>query len=229
VTRGGFLGIGIQEITPDRAKALKLRDDAGGVEVTRVGSDTPADKAGMKAGDVVLQYNGIKIDGLEQFSKLVRDTPIGREVRLDIFRNGGSQSLTVKIGPHPGMQLFSRDNGFPPNFPDVPRVFQGSRSPMLGVEVEGIDGQLAQYFGVKEGVLVRSVMKSSAAEKAAFKAGDVILRVDDAAVTTPADLANHVRTSAGKPVSISIIRDHKEMSLTVTPEALPDGISRWDR
>src|SRR6185369_11111273 len=89
---GSYLGIGIQEITAQRAKALKLGEEAG-VEVTRVAPDSPADKAGLRVGDVVLQYNGMKVEGLEQLSRLVRETPVGREVKLDIFRNGAPLTL----------------------------------------------------------------------------------------------------------------------------------------
>lgn len=218
---GSYLGIGIQEITAERARALKLRDEAG-VEITRVAPDSPADKAGLKSGDVVLQYNGIKVEGLEQLSRLVRETPVGREVKLDIVRNGASQMLTAKVGEHPPVPGLPDGTGF--RMPDVPRIIQGLRSPMLGVEAESIEGQLAQYFGVSDGVLVRAVMKGSAAEKAGVKAGDVILRVDDTKVTTPAAISARLRAVRGKPVSLALMRERKEMSLTV--EALESRLGR---
>ena len=99
--------------------------------------------------------------------------------------------------------------------PDVPRIFSGLRSPMLGVEAEPLEGQLAQYFGVSDGVLVRSVAKGSLAEKAGIKAGDVIQRVDDTKVATPADITGRLRTARGKAVVLSIVRDHKETSVSV--------------
>lgn len=209
---GSYLGIGIQEITAERAKTLKLREDAG-VEVTRVAPDSPAEKAGLKAGDVVLQYNGMKVEGLEQLSRLVRETPAGREARIEIFRNGASQTVTAKVGTHPSVPGMPDGLGF--RMPDVPRVIQGLRSPMLGVEAESIDGQLAQFFGVSEGVLVRTVMKGSAAEKAGVKAGDVILRIDDTKVATPAEISARLRASHGKPIPVAIMREHKELSVTV--------------
>jgi serine protease Do len=210
------MGIGIQEITAERAKALKL-PEAAGVEITRVGLDTPADKGGLKVGDVVLQYSGVKVEGIEQFSHLVRETPVGREEKLDIFRNGAAQTVAVKIGQHPPLPGFPDSFGF--RLPDVPRVFPGMRSPLLGVEAESIDGQLAQYFGVSDGVLVRSVMKNSAAEKAGIKAGDVILRLDEMKVTSPAEISARLRAARGKGVSVALLRDHKEMLLQVeTPE-----------
>jgi serine protease Do len=223
VARGGFLGVGIQEITPERAKALKLRDESG-VEITRVRPDSPAETGGLKAGDVILQYNGTKVESMEQISRLVRDTPAGRDAKIDIVRNGGPLSVTVRIGPNPGAQVFSRDGviPIPPNAPDAPRVFQGWRSPMLGIEVEALEGQFAQYFGVKQGVLVRSVMQHSPAEKAAIKAGDVILRVDDTQVTTPAEVSAKVRTLGGKTFGVEIMREHREIPATVTLEAVPE-------
>ena len=218
---GSYLGIGIQQITPDRARTLKLREE-GGVEITRVGPDSPADKAGLKAGDVVLQYNGIKVEGLEQLSHLVRETPVGHEAKLDIVRNGVPQTVTVKIGQHPQVPGFPDGFGF--RLPDVPRVFMGLRSPMLGVEAETIEGQLAQYFGVNDGVLVHSVMKGSVAEKAGIKAGDVILRVDSAKVATPGDITGRLHSARGKSVPVTLMRDHKETTLTVD---LPQA--RWGR
>ena len=217
---GSYLGIGIQEITPERAKALKLREEAG-VEVTRVAPDSPAAKAGLKEGDVVLQYNGMKVEGLEQLSRLVRETPVGREAKVDIFRNGAPMTLMARVGEHPSVPGMSDGFGF--RMPDVPRTIQGLRSPMLGVEAESIEGQLAQFFGVNEGVLVRTVMKGSPAEKAGVKAGDVIVRVDDAKVTTPPEISAHLRAARGKPVPVAIMREHKEISLTVDAEARAGG------
>jgi serine protease Do len=89
------------------------------------------------------------------------------------------------------------------------------RSSALGVEAESIDGQLAQYFGVKEGVLVRSVLKGSSAEKAGVRAGDVIMKVDDAHVASPADLSGQLRSLRGKSAAILLMRDHKEITATV--------------
>jgi serine protease Do len=217
---GSYLGIGIQEITAERAKSLKLREEAG-VEITRVAHDSPADKAGLKEGDVVLQYNGVKVEGLEQLSRLVRETPVGREAKLDIFRNGAPQTLMAKVGEHPALP--GMPDGFGFRMPDVPRTIQGLRSPMLGVEAESIEGQLAQYFGVNEGVLVRTVMKGSPAEKAGVKAGDVILRVDEAKVTTPAEISAHLRAARGKPVPVAVMREHKEMNVTVDAEPRAGG------
>ena len=215
----GYLGVMLHEIDADRAKALNL-PDVGGVEVTRVSPESPAEKAGIKTGDVVLSYNGQRVESMEQFSRLVRETPPGRDVKLDIHRNGTNQTLAVKVG-RPPIFMPSLAPAIPPerfdiHMPDIPRSFMTWRSAALGVECESLQGQLADYFGVKEGVLVRSVLKGSAAERAGLKAGDVITRVGDAKVSNPADLSARIRSTNGTPIPVSVVRDHKEMTVTVT-------------
>src|SRR5271169_6357988 len=73
---GSFLGVGVAEITSDRARALNLKEEAG-VEVTRVDEDSPAAKAGVQRGDVILEFNGQRVDGIEQLQRLIRETPAG--------------------------------------------------------------------------------------------------------------------------------------------------------
>jgi serine protease Do len=103
--------------------------------------------------------------------------------------------------------------------PDMPRAYTGLRSSRLGVEAEGLQGQLAEYFGVKEGVLVRSVAKGSAAEKGGLKAGDVITKVDQKPLESPRDLSEMLRDSRDKKsVAVTVMREKREMTLTVTPE-----------
>jgi serine protease Do len=218
---GTYLGVNIAEIDDNRAKELKLKEDYG-VEITRVEENSPAEKAGMKPGDVVLEYNGQRVEGMEQFGRMVRETPPGREVKLTTSRNGATQTLIAVLGSRK-----SRYSGnFPSNFvmpefhmPDIPQIFTTIRSPMLGVEAESLGSQLAVYFGVKEGVLVRSVLENTPAQKAGVKAGDVITKVDGMAVTTPNELSNAVRTAnAKKTYAIELVRDHKPVVVTVTVE-----------
>jgi serine protease Do len=225
---GSYIGVGLQEIDSERAKALKLREEMG-VEITSVAPDSPAEKAGLKPGDAVLQYNGQRVDGIEQFRRMISETPIGREVKMEVFRGGAVQTVIVKVGTRRGTLT---SNSFPMSagamtmtpiqiepmeirIPDIPRALMSWRSSMLGVDVEGIDGQLAQYFGVKEGVLVRSVSPGSAAEKAGIKAGDVIVKVEDSSVTNPADLSNRLRSFRGKSAPMVVMREHREMSLSL--------------
>ena len=210
---GSFLGVGIQETQ-------------AGVEVTRIAPDSPAEKADIRTGDVVTQYNGQRVEGMEQFSRLVRETPPGREVKIGIIRNGAPQTIAVKIVARPAIsgQLIPAPVQEPLEFrfPDMPQSHMTWRSAMLGIEAEALDGQLAEFFGVKEGVLVRTVTKGFAADRAGIKAGDVIVRVDDAKVATPSDITAHLRALRGRPVSVVVVRDRKEINVMLSVISRPD-------
>lgn len=238
-SQGSFLGVAIQEIDSDRAKELKLPEESG-VEVTRIAPDSPAEKAGLKTGDVLTQYNGQRVEGMDQFSRMVRETPAGRDVKIGIVRNGAPQAITVRIVARPAIagQLIPSPVQQPLEFrfPDMPQSRMTWRSTMLGIDAEALDGQLAEFFGVKEGVLVRAVNKGSAADKAGIRAGDVIVRVDDAKVATPADISAHLRVLRGRPVSVVVVRDRKEINVMLSAIHRPErsigalwhpGLARW--
>jgi len=224
---GTYLGVNLAEIDANRAKELKLKEDYG-VEISRVEENSPAEKAGVKPGDVVLEYNGQRVEGMEQFGRMVRETPPGREVKLTVSRNGAVQTLTAVLGS----RKFPFSGNFPPGFevpefhmPDIPQIFTTIRSPMLGVEAESLGTQLAVYFGVKEGVLVRSVLDNTPAQKAGIKAGDVITKVDGMAVSAPSELSNAVRAAnVKKTYAIELVRDRKPVAVSVNVE---DRSERW--
>ncbi len=221
-----FLGVGVAEVDSERAQKLNLKEERG-VEITRVEPDSPAEKAGLKVGDAVLEYQGQRVEGTEQFVRLVRETPPGRAAKLTISRNGQVQTIPVTIGTRKAMMLRFPDDGFNsprfrempeiPMIPDVPKPNITWRSGRLGIDAESLNSQLAEFFGVKEGVLVRSVMKDSPAEKAGIKAGDVITRVGDSRVTNPREITSVMRSQGDKNVvPVTIVRDKREMTVTVT-------------
>jgi serine protease Do len=226
-TTGSYLGIGVVEITPERARELGLKEEYG-VEITRVADDSPAAKAGLKAGDVVLEYNGQRVEGVDQFMRLVRETPPGRDVKLSLSRGGTSQQMTVRtmsrkawLSSRFGEQAVELPRIEMPDIriPDVPRAFMSWRSSFLGIEGESLDSQLAEFFGVREGVLVRSVVKGSAAEKAGLRAGDVIVRVDDTKVATPREISTAVRAARSrKNVTVTAVREKRETSFNLPVE-----------
>ena len=228
---GSFLGVGVADINAESAKNLKLKEERG-VEITRVEDDSPAAKAGLKVKDVVLEYNGQRVEGTEQFVRMVRETPEGRQARLVVSRDGSTETITATVGARKGggiflgepfdneklrgqMEKFQQQLRF--TIPDVPHATMSWQSGSLGVLAEPLESQLAEYFGVKEGVLVRSVSKDSAAEKAGMKAGDVILKIDEAKVTTPREITNAIRKLGSKTTfPVTVVRNHKEMSVSVT-------------
>lgn len=224
-----YVGIFLAEIDGSRAKALKLKEERG-VEVTKVEEDSPAAKAGMKVGDVVLDYNGQRVEGIEQFRRFVRETPPNRDVKMQVSRDGNVQYLVVRVGSRKsGMEIamVPRVMEMPELRVERPGMLLWSRT-ALGVEADSIDGQLAAYFGVKEGVLVRSVVKGSTAEKAGIRAGDVIVKVDDSKVSTAVELTRAIRSARSgskKSFPIVVMRDKKETTLTASPE--DDDRSEW--
>ena len=90
---GSYLGVGLEDIDSARAKELKLKEERG-VEIRRVDPDSPAEKAGLKEHDVVLEYNGQRVEGGDSLARMVRETPVGRTARLLISRDGNTQTVT---------------------------------------------------------------------------------------------------------------------------------------
>jgi serine protease Do len=228
---GSYLGIGVKDVDAERAKALKLPGEYG-VEVTSVEEDSPAAKAGLKISDVVLEYNGQRIESTTQFIRMIHETPSGRNAKMAVVRNGGSQNITAVIATRarktvtiPDMekireQVENIDMHIPDiRMMDIPKAMMSWKSSLLGVEAEALETQLAQYFGVEKGVLVRSVAKGSAAEKAGLKAGDVITKVDDTKVTAPRDITTAIRNLKEKQTfAVTYLREKREASAQVTIE-----------
>lgn len=230
-----YLGIAGADITSERARALGLKEERG-VEVTNVSEDSPASKAGIKVGDVVLEYNGQAVQGIEQLTRLIRETPAGRQVKVAVWRGGAPITLTATPETHKGMVIETPNGSWvmpevniapvPPMPPvppiEIPKFQMTYQSPMLGIQGESLGDaqQLAEFFGVKGGVLVRSVGKGSVAEKAGIRAGDVIVKVDDSKISTTRDITSTLRALRPKTtVTVTVVRNKREVPLTVTFES----------
>jgi serine protease Do len=233
-TSGGFLGIGGLDISPERAKALNLKEERG-VEVSSLTENGPAAKAGIKEGDVVLEYNGQPVEGTAQFQRLVRETPPGRQVKITVWRAGAAQTLTATVGENRQATIITPGDGWNFSMPEIPtmpnieipRFQMSAQNPMLGIVGESLaqEDQLAEFFGVQEGVLVRSVKKGSAAEKAGIKAGDVITKVDESKVGSSAEITHVLRSlKSKKTFSVTVVRNRKEMPLTVTMDTTGSSV-----
>jgi len=230
----GWLGVEINEVTPESAKDLRL-SSARGVVIAGVEPDSPAAKAGLQEKDVITQYDGQAVEGAVQFRRLVRETPPGRTVTLTIWRNGATQSISVELGDRGSffgkrMEGKMRDFGNAyafraPNFDfsiDGPLLgAMDLRRPMLGIGAEDLSGQLGEFFGAPDnvGVLVREVRSGTAAEKAGLKAGDVIVKVDDKPVRTLAELREELRDKGdAKSVNLGVIRKGQPITVPVAIE-----------
>lgn len=219
-----YLGVDIQDVTADRMAALKLKEERG-VEVSMVDQDAPAGKAGIKQHDVILDFNGAPVEGEEQLRRLIRETPPGRTVTLGISRDGSPLKVSVQLADRGKLPADSVPKVPIPRMPSVPKIdvplysFQlQTYSSSLGIQTENLSRQLGEYFGVKDGagVLVRSVEKGSAAEKAGIKAGDVIVRADNEKLSDRADLSHVLRSHReGGKLSLGIMRDRHEQTVVV--------------
>jgi hypothetical protein len=224
-----YLGVDIADVTTERLTTLKLKEEHG-AEVTMVDQDAPAGKAGLKEHDVILSLNGAAVESAAQLRRMIRETPAGRVVTFGISRDGQQQSIKV--------QLASRGKGHAwPNMPDIKiampampaladmdipvSVVIAHSSLRSGLMVENITSQLGEFFGVKDGggVLVRSVEKGSRSDKAGFRAGDVIVRVNKQAVRDTSDFTRALRATSGGTAAVTVIREKREQNLNLS---LPD-------
>ena len=232
----GYLGVGVVALTDDRVKALGLKDDHA-VEVKRVEEGSAAEKAGLKDGDVILEVNGKGFDNVEQFIRAIAEQQAGAKVGLTVWRNNAKQTLTATLderaerslfvpGPFGAMPPMPPMPTLPPNFDDQFNGIRGN-SARVGFEGEPLTGQLADYFGVKAGVLVRGVAASSPAAKAGLKAGDVVTKVNGTPVSTPREITGLVRAGK-KPAAFTVVRDRKEIKVDVeiSQQGGPEGVDR---
>jgi len=227
---GTWLGVRLEEVTAEKAKELKLAGEYG-VILKDVEENSPAAKAGVAKGDVILEFAGEKVRGAAHLRRLVRETPAGRSVTLLVSRAGQTKTLSAKLEARPGGAFTLPEMpAMPPMLPDfdirIPEFDFGwrARGARLGISADELTPQLAQYFGVKQGkgILVREVVVGSAAEKAGLKAGDVIVQVDGQDVDTVGKLrralAGEKETKEARKVTLTIVRDKREQTLTVELE-----------
>jgi predicted metalloprotease with PDZ domain len=200
-----------------------------------VDEDAPAGKAGLHEHDVVLSLNGTAIESAAQLRRMIKEIPAGRVVNLGISRDG--QPLTIKV------QLADRRKSMAwephmPQMPEIPAIpsmpdFDVPISVVMvhsslrsGLMVENITAQLGDFFGVKDGkgVLVRSVEKGGHGDKAGFRAGDVIVKVNGQPVHDTSDFTHVLRSSSGGTATVTVMRDKREQTLTLTlPEKKDSG------
>ncbi|MCA1648706.1 MAG: PDZ domain-containing protein [Acidobacteria bacterium] len=229
---GSQIGVTVRDMEEDDLKRAKLTASAG-VVVDDVSEGSPAEKAGIKDGDIIAEFDGERVRGVRQFRRLVQETPARRTVQAVVLRDGQRVTISVETRESDGARVLGkldglrdlevlvpkimRDRDAPPPPPTPPmRGFEGllGRSSALGITVDDISSQLRGYFGVTDGVLVTSVNDDSSAARAGLKAGDVITSLDGASVNSPAELRRRTqRLSAGDEFTLGVVRDKKPLTL----------------
>jgi serine protease Do len=209
-----------------------------GVRIDEVDDDSPAAKAGVREGDLVVEFDGERVRSARQLTRLVQETPEGRPVKMTITRDGARRSVDItpeasalawnfqidepRLRAEIERGLRGRGPAFDFRFDDMPGTLgvpPGARG-RLGVQVETLSDQLAEYFGVKGGgVLVSSVAADTPAQKAGLKAGDVITGVNGTAVRETRELMDEIRQAEDRrEVRLDVVRDKRTMTVTATLE-----------
>jgi serine protease Do len=219
---GSSIGVSVRELSADDAARTKVQQSEG-VYIEDVRDGTPAARAGLKSGDVVVDFDGERPRSTRHFTRLVRETAPGRTVKMTIMRDGARLTLDITpdargtFGSVPDAVTRAIPRDFQFNFDgQLFNLWDGpfGTSGRLGVVVVPMSDQLADYFGVKDGVLVSEVRASTPAAAAGLKAGDVITAVNGRVVMSPQDVVNEIRdVKPGGAVDLRVMRDRKELTL----------------
>ncbi|HSB80941.1 MAG TPA: DegQ family serine endoprotease [Candidatus Methylomirabilis sp.] len=204
VTRG-YLGVSIQSLSPDLTKALHLAQSKGAL-VAQVQPNSPAAKAGFKAGDVITSYNGHAIASSADLPRLVADTSIGQTATIEVLRDGKPLTLSAMIAELPEPQQVAET---------TPAHAQ------LGLSVQPLTPALANELGVHDayGLAVAGVQDGSPAADAGIQPGDVIVAANQKPVRTVADLQQALRAKkSGEPSLLQIHRKDASVFVAVTAE-----------
>lgn len=262
----GWLGVSLQDLDSRLREAMGIDPEVRGALVNRVVSGSPADRAGIRDGDVITEFDGERIQDVDDLMDAVRDRKAGDKVLVVVEHDGESRGLSTTLGAREealesrdrgGVNSEVRDHLFerndllerddPRRAPragklgsdddedgdrviefhrrgegmyrrqDAPRVMQFRSGGFLGVQTMALEGQLAEYFEVSEGVLVTEVVEDSPAEEAGLRAGDVITAVDGRDVDTPRDLQRRLGGMDPKDtVELSVQRRGSPLTVTVT-------------
>jgi membrane-associated protease RseP (regulator of RpoE activity) len=251
-----WLGVYTQRLTSSLREGIDYRGD--GVLVNRVVSDSPADRAGIEQGDVIVSVNTRTTRSPDELATIVRGSRPGQTVRVTVVRDRQRKTMDVRLGSTSDSKAQDEvrrgdsddsDEGVPeppdsPEVRDAPEAPQPPEPPVpyemhdhtfeipegnvflrgmgrgrLGVRIEDLNGDLGEYFGVKDGkgALIVEVLKETPAEKAGLKAGDVITAVGDQAVADGSDLVKALADEDGT-VSLHVVRKSGARTIPVVLE-----------
>lgn len=168
----GQLGVQIQKLTDDHVKALKLKDKSGAL-ISLVMENSPADKAGIKAGDVVISFDEKKIKTWNQLPIIVANTPIGKRAKVELIRNSTLKTVMVQVGEQKDEEQASEPSKTPAKDP-------------LGLSMQNLTKEMAQSLGLdpkQKGVVVANLDNDSVAASKGVHRGDVVIEINRQRVT----------------------------------------------
>jgi serine protease Do len=194
VTRG-WLGVSVQDITEDIAKNLKLKNLTGAL-ISDVFKGDPADKAGLKAGDIIVEINGKKIKDSHELLLTIASFHIGDKVDVKILRDAQERVFSVIVAERKGQ-------------PEIAEMKQGMEN--FGMTVQDITPEIAQYLGlgVKSGVIVVNVADGSPADEKGIQPQDIIRQIDDVKISSIKDYAKEISKKSDKKSILFLIKRGK--------------------
>jgi serine protease Do len=198
----GKLGVTIQPVTPEIAASIRLGDVRGAL-VNSVEAGGPAEKAGVRRGDVIVAIDGMPISDSNTLRNHVAEHKPGTEMKLTVVRNGREESLTAKLGRLAGENSGARRENAPADG-------------HLGLSVEPVTPETAARLGLERGLLVTEVEPASAAEAAGFQPRDVITEVNGQHVESVSDLRSAINKSEGRPALVLANRNGQSVYLTLS-------------
>lgn len=218
-TRRGWLGVNIQQVTPDIAESVGLKEPVGAM-VARADEKGPA-FGKISGGDIVLKFNGTDIKELRTLPRVVADTPIGKEVPVVLWRDGREVTVTVKVGELPEDITKLASNNIGPGT-------RGVELNSLGLKLAPVTKETIDKFqlpGDQKGVVITDVASGSVADEKGIKPGDVIAEVQQEEVKTPAEVADRVEKfrKSGRKSVLMLVQTQNGPKFVALPLAAQKG------
>jgi serine protease Do len=182
----GWLGVGIQKITPELVETLELEDDKGAL-VSQVFDDSPAAKAGFERSDVIVEFDGKPIDAMEELPRVVASTPVGKPVDVVVLREGKKKTLEVTVGELEEPELKAQ-------------ISEREGSSEFGFTAQDVTPDMAEQLGLEkpEGVVITEVEPGTPAAEAGLRREDVILEVGREPVRTVTEMREKLEAAGDK-------------------------------
>ncbi len=195
VTRG-WIGVSIQALTPELARSFGLKEPSGAL-VSSINPGDPAEAGGLKPGDIIVSFDGKKIDTLNDLPRTVASTPPGKMVKVVVIRDDKRKTLDVKVGT-------KREEGEVA----TAKGSDGKRGGRVGLSVEALTSEMASRLGLAgtTGVIISQVAPDSPAEEAGLKRGDVIREINRKPVTGVKNYSKAISSAKGKELLFLINR-----------------------
>jgi predicted metalloprotease with PDZ domain len=237
-----WLGVSMQELTPSMQKALQLDEKTGGVLISNVVEDSPAERGGLQVGDIVVTFDGHRIAGVEDLQRAVRKAATDAPVEVVVIREGERKTFEVELAEREdAMTWIMRDDdggvwSWHGDAAEAPEILRrhgmgwqriAADHGWLGVQLEDLGEQLGDYFGVEKGagVLISAVEEDSPAAKAGLQAGDVIVAIEGEEVTSSGELRDELGdTEPNQEVELAIVRRGDRDEVKVTLGEIPEDM-----